>query len=84
VNLVGAAQKHFNVTAAKNVMLAVPSIHVQDEITKKAGSFAVESQHLEAIYQQKLTALIELKQSILQKAFAGELTAQPVEMKALA
>jgi len=30
---------------------------------------------LEAIYKQKLTALSELKQSILQKAFSGELTA---------
>jgi type I restriction enzyme, S subunit len=29
---------------------------------------------LEATYQAKLTALTELKQSLLQKAFAGELT----------
>ena len=31
---------------------------------------------LEAIYQQKLAALAELKQSLLQKAFTGELTAE--------
>jgi type I restriction enzyme S subunit len=31
----------------------------------------------EVIYQQKLTALTELKQSILQKVFAGGLTSQP-------
>ncbi len=36
-----------------------------------------ETQQLEAIYQQKLAALAELKQSLLQKAFAGELTAEP-------
>ena len=36
-----------------------------------------ETKRLEAIYQQKLDSLAELKQSILQKAFAGELTAQP-------
>jgi type I restriction enzyme S subunit len=29
---------------------------------------------LESIYQQKLEALAELKQSILQKAFTGDLT----------
>jgi type I restriction enzyme S subunit len=34
------------------------------------------NQRLEAIYQQKLAALNELKQSILQKAFSGELTAE--------
>ncbi|HSH49545.1 MAG TPA: hypothetical protein VK991_13270, partial [Halomonas sp.] len=34
-----------------------------------------ETQRLEAIYQQKLTGLVELKQSLLQKAFSGELTA---------
>ena len=32
---------------------------------------------LENIYRMKLAALAELKQSILQKAFAGELTSQP-------
>jgi len=32
---------------------------------------------IESIYQQKLTALTELKQSILHKAFTGELTANP-------
>jgi type I restriction enzyme S subunit len=32
--------------------------------------------HLEAIYRQKLNVLAELKQSILQKAFSGELTRQ--------
>jgi len=43
-----------------------------------------ETQHLETIYQQKLTALAELKQSILQKAFSGELTAEtaPQEVSA--
>ena len=34
-----------------------------------------ETQRLETIYRQKLAALKELKQSILQKAFTGELTA---------
>lgn len=39
-------------------------------------AFSTETQRLEAIYQQKLAALNELKQSILQKAFSGELTAE--------
>jgi type I restriction enzyme S subunit len=34
-----------------------------------------ESRRLERIARQKLTALAEFKQSLLQKAFSGELTA---------
>jgi type I restriction enzyme, S subunit len=40
-------------------------------------TLAAETKRLEAIYQQKLDNLAELKQAVLQKAFAGELTAQP-------
>jgi hypothetical protein len=38
-------------------------------------TLAAETQRLETIYRQKIAALNELKQSILQKAFTGELTA---------
>lgn len=49
----------------------------QQDIVSKLDNLSVETRRLENIYQQKLSALAELKQSILQKAFAGELTAQP-------
>jgi type I restriction enzyme S subunit len=35
-----------------------------------------ETKKLEAIYRQKLLNLEELKKSVLQKAFAGELTTE--------
>jgi len=73
-NLVGAAQKHFNVTAAKNVLFAAPSIHEQEEMVKSADNFRLECQRLEGIYRKKLSSIDELKKSILQKAFNGELT----------
>jgi type I restriction enzyme S subunit len=38
---------------------------------------------LESLYRQKLAALAKLKQSILQKAFSGELTAEPKGSRAL-
>jgi type I restriction enzyme, S subunit len=53
----------------------IPCVSEQVSITKKINKLALESQRLEAIYRQKLAALTELKQSILQKAFTGELTA---------
>jgi len=47
----------------------------QQAIAESLNKVKAEVEKLEAIYQQKLTALTELKQSILQKAFRGELTA---------
>jgi type I restriction enzyme S subunit len=38
--------------------------------------YKAETQKLEAIYQQKLLNLEELKKSVLQKAFTGELTTE--------
>ena len=77
-NLVGTAQKHFNVSAAKNIDMTLPPIEKQGTIVSNVERFQKKTQRLETIYQQKLTALAELKQSILQKAFAGELTADTV------
>ena len=74
-NLVGAAQKHFNVSAAKNMIIAFPALKEQCEIVHNIERFQIETKRLETIYRKKLSALAELKQSILQKAFTGELTA---------
>jgi len=52
----------------------LPDVKKQADITAKLDQLVVETKHLEVIYQQKLDALAELKQSILQKAFAGELS----------
>jgi len=73
--LVGAAQKHFNITTARKVLIPLPCFAEQKYLVTKTNEIATETQRLEAIYQQKLAALNELKQTILQKAFTGELTA---------
>lgn len=52
----------------------LPSIEEQNQITNRLEIMAVEVKSLEVTYQQKLSDLAELKQSILQKAFSGELT----------
>jgi type I restriction enzyme, S subunit len=51
------------------------SIDKQQEITESLQAIQTEANALEAIYRKKLSALTELKQSLLQKAFSGELTA---------
>ena len=43
---------------------------------------SVESERLKFTYRQKLDSLAALKQAILQKAFAGELTAQSAVQEA--
>ena len=54
-----------------------PEVSEQKRIAAKLDDVAQEIRQLETIYEQKLDSLAELKQSILQKAFAGELTALP-------
>lgn len=53
--------------------LQLPPIKVQQILVEKLCALSAETNRLESIYQQKLTDLEELKKSILQKAFNGEL-----------
>lgn len=49
------------------------SIKEQQKIVQKLDALSTETKKLEAIYQQKINDLEELKKSVLQKAFSGEL-----------
>ncbi|GAB4369613.1 MAG: hypothetical protein Kow00121_09660 [Elainellaceae cyanobacterium] len=71
----GATMKNLNNQSLSNLVIAVPPLDEQNQIINKIDDLRIETQRLEAIYQRKLSALNELKQSILQKAFTGELTA---------
>jgi type I restriction enzyme S subunit len=73
----GSTVQHMRVPDTKNLLLAVPSLTKQRQVVAQLVRLRKETQQLETIYQQKLTALAELKQAILQKAFAGELTTLP-------
>ena len=53
----------------------LPSPDQQRHIAAKLDALADDTRRLESIYQVKSGALTELKQSILHKAFTGELTA---------
>jgi type I restriction enzyme S subunit len=71
--LVGAAQKHFNVTAAKEVVLHVPAMAEQVAIIKMVDALREATQRLESVYGQKAAALDHLKKSLLDQAFSGQL-----------
>jgi len=57
----------------KVVKVSVPPHPTQQATVEKLDALSEETKHLEAIYERKQVALAELKQSLLRKAFAGEL-----------
>jgi len=69
----GVRQKNLNLSKIKNIPISLPTIFEQQTIVKKLDSLSVKKNRLEAIYQKKINNLDELKKSILQKAFEGEL-----------
>jgi len=56
-----------------NTPLYIPPFDDQEEVVKKLDEVVSQTQSLESNYQQELDALDELKKTILQKAFNGEL-----------
>jgi type I restriction enzyme, S subunit len=71
----GSAQDNINLATFENELFPFPELNKQHQIVAKLKGLSTETQRLESIYQSKLTALTELKQALLQKAFSGELTA---------
>jgi len=70
---VGAAQKHFNVAAAKSAVFPIPPISVQHELVDKSMEFRARCSVLEKSFLEKGSMFDSLRQSLLQKAFSGEL-----------
>ena len=70
----GSAQGGFNASKLKKLSISFPvSPEKQIRIIKEMEELKTQTQALESNYQQELDALDELKKSILQKAFNGEL-----------
>lgn len=75
----GNDRRGLNMPLIRSIKFSYPKkINEQREIIKKLDALRSETKKLEAIYQQKLNNLEELKKSILQKAFAGELKTEKV------
>jgi type I restriction enzyme S subunit len=69
-----AAQPKLALERLKTINLAIPPIDVQETLSAKFNTVWLETQRLDMIYQRKIASLDELKKSLLQKAFSGELT----------
>lgn len=79
----GLKVRHTSPTKLKSISVSYPNdVDEQRKISSLLDSLLSETQRLEALYQKKIDALKDLKQSLLQRAFAGELTADPQPLEA--
>ncbi len=70
----GVKVRHTSPTKMGQIVVAFPTSTIeQKRIVAKLKSLTEETQRLESLYQRKLAALDELKQSLLQQAFSGKL-----------
>ena len=70
----GSAQGGFNATKLGNMNIIFPkSYATQKQIVAQLDELQANTQKLEELYRQKIVNLEELKKSILEKAFRGEL-----------
>lgn len=69
----GAAQKGIYLKTLRAISIPYPSLTVQKQIVEKLNLISTEIKKIETIYTQKIADLEEMKKSILQKAFSGQL-----------
>jgi type I restriction enzyme S subunit len=69
----GSAIPQLTVPMMKKYIISYPSIEEQEKIVQKLDTLTAECKKLEAIYTQKVADLDEMKKSVLQKAFSGQL-----------
>ena len=70
----GATFRELSNSKLAEVIIPLPkTLNEQLTIVQNLDALSAETKKLEAIYQQKLNDFEELKRSILQKAFNGEL-----------
>ena len=77
----GATRQAITKVQIENFKIKFPiNIDVQNKLVHSLDNVKTESTKLQSAYQSKVESLEELKKSILQKAFAGELTNKEVEV----
>ena len=70
----GSAQDNINLATFENRRFPFPPIHEQHRIVDALNELSDAVRSLTSLYTRKFAAIAELKQSLLQKAFSGQLT----------
>jgi type I restriction enzyme S subunit len=69
----GTTQKFVGLGYLRSFPINLPPLEKQLEVVEELDALSAETQRLATLYERKLTALEELKKSLLHQAFAGEL-----------
>ncbi len=69
----GSTQKFVGLGYLRGFPINVPPLATQLKVVERLDALSEETQRLEALYQSKLSALDELKKSLLHSAFNGKL-----------
>jgi len=69
----GSTQKFVGLGYLRNFGICLPHLSEQKRIVAKLDALSEQTKKLEAVYSKKIADLEELKKSVLQKAFKGEL-----------
>lgn len=72
----GTALMQINIRDLKQLELRVPKLASQDALADRLDTAQRHAEKLQANYSAKLDALTALKQSLLHRAFSGELTSE--------
>ncbi|WP_118858313.1 restriction endonuclease subunit S [Sphingomonas mesophila] len=70
----GSTVPHLTCREVRELMIPVPSLEAQGALLEKYNAVQFSSKALADVYLRKLASLSELKQSLLHRAFSGELT----------
>jgi type I restriction enzyme S subunit len=79
VGSTGAAQKTVSLSVLRNMKVPRMRTAEQCAVATKLDAISAAAHKLEVLLRRKLAALEGLKQAVMQKAFAGELTTRSVE-----
>ena len=72
--ITGAAQPKLNQRALNSIPIWIPeTVSEQQEVVREIEALSEQTARLEAIFEQKINALEDLKKSLLHQAFNGEL-----------
>jgi type I restriction enzyme, S subunit len=73
----GAAQPNLSSRQIREILVPFPTIEVQRKVVVRLREIRSQIDQLELLCHEKLTNFADLQQSLLHKAFTGELTADP-------
>lgn len=76
------AQKNINLTILSDIMFPLPHLEEQKEIVKQVDIFFAQADKVEAHYNKAKASVDKLSQSVLAKAFRGELVKNEADLAA--